>query len=217
MQAQLTREVNIKTEPHTSALGNHFYMNHPSQLFALVRRHFHNWTDRDFTTFPIQDFANPFVRPHIQLYPEIRTEISEAWQAGKWLNEIEHDDLGPMWADWKNAAHRHFFIKELAQLENNTFIIPIRWIRIAGNYYADAYRVTWCQMASGLKIKGVKNTDSVVQLLPQTGIFTIDMSTTHHILAAELCWNVKDLLQRYPVKFTGMCEWDLTVMHLGRG
>jgi hypothetical protein len=36
MQARLTREVNIKTEPHTSSLGNHFFMNHPSQLFALV-------------------------------------------------------------------------------------------------------------------------------------------------------------------------------------
>jgi hypothetical protein len=35
-QAELTHEVNLTTEPHTSALGNCFFMNHPSRLFALV-------------------------------------------------------------------------------------------------------------------------------------------------------------------------------------
>jgi hypothetical protein len=38
-QASLTRQVDIKTEHHTSSLGNHFYMNHPSKLLALVS----NW------------------------------------------------------------------------------------------------------------------------------------------------------------------------------
>jgi hypothetical protein len=35
-QEFLTREIGIKSEQHTSSLGNHFYMNHPSKLLALV-------------------------------------------------------------------------------------------------------------------------------------------------------------------------------------
>ncbi|KAJ7075233.1 hypothetical protein B0H15DRAFT_792100, partial [Mycena belliarum] len=37
-QAELTRQVNITPRVHTSALGNKFYMNHPLDLLALVRK-----------------------------------------------------------------------------------------------------------------------------------------------------------------------------------
>jgi hypothetical protein len=36
-QAELTKDVNIRTMGHLSARGNEFYMNHPAQLLALVR------------------------------------------------------------------------------------------------------------------------------------------------------------------------------------
>jgi hypothetical protein len=36
-QAELTKNVNIKTTHHVSAMGNEFYMNHPAELLALVR------------------------------------------------------------------------------------------------------------------------------------------------------------------------------------
>jgi hypothetical protein len=36
MQAKLSREVGLSSVHHTSSLGNHFYMNHPLDLFALV-------------------------------------------------------------------------------------------------------------------------------------------------------------------------------------
>jgi hypothetical protein len=35
-QAELTKDVNVQTVGHVSALGNEFYMNHPAQLLALV-------------------------------------------------------------------------------------------------------------------------------------------------------------------------------------
>lgn len=38
LQAHLTHQVNIKPKEHISALGNRFFMNHPSDLFALVSR-----------------------------------------------------------------------------------------------------------------------------------------------------------------------------------
>ncbi|KAJ6597450.1 hypothetical protein B0H10DRAFT_2325734 [Mycena sp. CBHHK59/15] len=37
MQAKLTKDVGLKPQHHTSALGNQFYMNHPNDLIRLVR------------------------------------------------------------------------------------------------------------------------------------------------------------------------------------
>jgi hypothetical protein len=44
LQAKLTRDAKLDTVEHTSSLGNRFYLNHPSQLFALVRalKHAHD-------------------------------------------------------------------------------------------------------------------------------------------------------------------------------
>ncbi|KAJ7239090.1 hypothetical protein C8J57DRAFT_1528367 [Mycena rebaudengoi] len=35
-QAQLTKDINLRTLGHVSAMGNEFYMNHPAELRALV-------------------------------------------------------------------------------------------------------------------------------------------------------------------------------------
>ncbi|KAJ7443535.1 hypothetical protein FB451DRAFT_1189993 [Mycena latifolia] len=121
-QAQLTAEVNIKTRHHVSALGNEFYMNHPAELLAL-------------------DWANPIVREFIQVYPEITDTISEFIQADKWTKEVDFDDLSPMWADWKNASHKHIYVKELAQLKDGNFVIPIRWVIFKKQEYAEVYTV----------------------------------------------------------------------------
>ncbi|KAJ7882193.1 hypothetical protein B0H14DRAFT_3433567 [Mycena olivaceomarginata] len=79
-QAQLTKDVNIQTVRHVSAMGNEFYMNHPAQLLAL-------------------DWANPLVREFMQVYPEITDHISEMNQADKWtkedvLTEVTTDSRG---------------------------------------------------------------------------------------------------------------------------
>ncbi|KAJ7899560.1 hypothetical protein B0H14DRAFT_2299803, partial [Mycena olivaceomarginata] len=116
-QESLAREVGIQSEHHTSSLGNHFYMSHPSKLLAL-------------------DWANPLVQPFIHVYPDVSGPVSEAWQADKWTVEADLDDLSPMWADWENKSrsHRHFFIK-LAQLRDGTFVIPLRWIMVQNIVY----------------------------------------------------------------------------------
>ncbi|KAJ7795972.1 hypothetical protein B0H14DRAFT_2391114 [Mycena olivaceomarginata] len=107
-QASMTYEVDIKSTHHTSSLGNHFYMNHPSKLLAL-------------------DWANPLVRPFIHIYPEVSGPISEFWQAGKWTSEISLEELSPMWADWGNkvASHRHFYVNEMARQRDGTYVIPL--------------------------------------------------------------------------------------------
>jgi hypothetical protein len=46
-----------------------------------------------------------------------------------------------MWADWKRAGHKHFYIKELAQLQNNEFVIPMRWVIFNKEEYAEVHKV----------------------------------------------------------------------------
>ncbi|KAJ7820571.1 hypothetical protein B0H14DRAFT_3089240 [Mycena olivaceomarginata] len=130
-QEFLTREIGIKSEQHTSSLGNHFYMNHPSKLLAL-------------------DWANPLVRPFIHVYPEVSGPVSEAWQAEKWTVEADLDDLSPMWAN-RSTLHRHFYIKELAQLHNGTFVVPLRWVTVKNIVHAEVHLVEQLIPASSLE------------------------------------------------------------------
>jgi hypothetical protein len=89
----------------------------------------------------LQDWANPLVREFIQVYPEITDNISEFRQADKWTKEVDFNDLSPMWADWKNASHKHFYVKELAQLKDGKFVVPLRWIIFQKEEYAEVYNV----------------------------------------------------------------------------
>ncbi|OSD08227.1 hypothetical protein PYCCODRAFT_1441218 [Trametes coccinea BRFM310] len=64
------------------------------------------------------NLANPLVRPQMRLYPEI---------CGPTL-----DNGQLMWADWKHAPQRHFYIKEIALLQDGRFVIPLRFITVRG-------------------------------------------------------------------------------------
>ncbi|KAJ6602335.1 hypothetical protein B0H10DRAFT_2167291 [Mycena sp. CBHHK59/15] len=121
-QAQLTKYVNIQTTRHVSAMGNEFYMNHPAELLAL-------------------DWANPLVWEFIQVYLEITNHISEFNHANKWTKEIDLDDLSPMWVNRKKANHKHFYIKELAQLKNSEFAILMPWVIFNKEEYAKVHKV----------------------------------------------------------------------------
>ncbi|KAJ7890150.1 hypothetical protein B0H14DRAFT_3126792 [Mycena olivaceomarginata] len=48
----------------------------------------------------------------------------------KWTIETDPDDLSPMWANWKDKSqsHRHYYIKELAQLADGDYVVPLRWV-----------------------------------------------------------------------------------------
>ncbi|KAJ7704692.1 hypothetical protein B0H14DRAFT_3646238 [Mycena olivaceomarginata] len=159
-QAELTKNVNIKTTHHVSAMGNEFYMNHPAELLAL-------------------DWANPLVREFIQVYPEITDRISELRQADKWTKEVDFDDLSPMWADWKRAGHKHFYIKELAQLQNSAFVIPI------GPYF-NVY-LHWIIL---------------IELYGKSGYFIIHNETMIRVRATDFKYNYLDLKESgYSLKF----------------
>ncbi|KAF5371374.1 hypothetical protein D9615_009666 [Tricholomella constricta] len=136
-------------------------MNHPIDLLAL-------------------DWANPMVRKYLHVYPEISSTVSEMWHADKWLKEVDLDDLSPMWANWEQAPHRHFYIKELAQLRNGDYVIPMRWVIVEGKEHAEVHRVHYSSntdvftIVAGSEAASVRNE---YELIPAT----------------ELHWNFLDL------------------------
>ncbi|KAJ7035397.1 hypothetical protein C8F04DRAFT_1210324 [Mycena alexandri] len=163
MQKRLAQEFGLNPRHHTSSLDNQFHMNHPNDLLRL-------------------DFANPLVREYLHFYPEITTTISESWQAAKWVNEIEDDDLSPMWADWEGASHRHFYVKELAQCGDGKYCVPLKWFVFNKKIHCNAYLVT----------------------RELSGIFTVEQHEIIRVLATDLRYNFLDLQQQGEIRFSGV-------------
>ncbi|KAJ6538220.1 hypothetical protein DFH09DRAFT_930637 [Mycena vulgaris] len=176
MQKKLTADIGLKPRHHTSALDNQFYMNHPNDLIRL-------------------DFANPLVRDYLHFYPEITSIVSESWQAAKHLHEIDADDLSPMWANWEGASHRHFYVKEIAQCVDGTYVVPLKWIVYQKQVHADSYLVTR---------EPVRSIDCSTLVPIQSGIFTVEEHEVVRVVASNLRYNFLDLQQQGEIVFSGV-------------
>ncbi|KAF7420749.1 hypothetical protein PC9H_011267 [Pleurotus ostreatus] len=99
-------------------------MNHPVDLLTL-------------------DWANPLVRKFMNVYPEKASTVSEPWQAVKYTKELDYCDLSPMWADFENPSKlsKHFYVNELAHGTNSEFLIPLRFLIMKGEVYAEIRKV----------------------------------------------------------------------------
>ncbi|KAK0239811.1 hypothetical protein EDD85DRAFT_788038 [Armillaria nabsnona] len=99
------------------------------------------WYPHASKTLFALDWSNPFVHRYIRPYPETGGTISETWQAAKWLEEIELDELSPMWANWESAMdkHRHFYVRELAQTSDGSYVVLLRWVTMA-NVHQNAFQ-----------------------------------------------------------------------------
>ncbi|KAI8995712.1 hypothetical protein BD414DRAFT_513439 [Trametes punicea] len=114
-QTHAAKRIGFETTHHVTALNNEYYANKPAELFRL-------------------NLANPLVRPQMSLYPEVCGPVSEFFHAQKML-AMDNDTLDQgqlMWADWEHAPQRHFYIKELASVQDGRFVIPLRFITAAG-------------------------------------------------------------------------------------
>lgn len=70
--------------------------------------------------------ANPQVREHLVFLPEDSgKKLSEAWQAERWLKELDGDLTTPMIRSQK----QDFYIWEPAMLRGRTVCMPVRWFR----------------------------------------------------------------------------------------
>ncbi|KAH6868945.1 hypothetical protein BKA70DRAFT_1491597 [Coprinopsis sp. MPI-PUGE-AT-0042] len=130
VQETLRNDLGLAPKHHTSSLGNHFYMNHPSKLFAL-------------------DFSNPFVRKDMVFYPEIDLSepLAEFWQADKWTKEIPDEELSPMWCDLQKPVpeRKHFYVNEITEDNEGNFVVPKRWVTRRGVVHAEAYLLSYSQ------------------------------------------------------------------------
>ncbi|KAJ7197514.1 hypothetical protein B0H12DRAFT_1037871 [Mycena haematopus] len=114
MQQTFQSVCGIKPTKITSQFGNIFYMNDIRETLA-------------------RDMANPLVAQHMHFYPE-ETDgpISEVYQAERWM-EYTPSQLTPMFS----KGHKRFWIEELAQLKDGTFVIPHTWIVRSGILTSD--------------------------------------------------------------------------------
>jgi hypothetical protein len=157
-----------------------------------------------------QDFSNPLVRDHLHFYPEITTTIFESWQAGKYVNEIEDDDLSPMWANWDGSSHRHFYIKELAQCKNGKYFVPLKWIVYEKLVHCDAYSVI--REAVG-HLHTFLFRLSLISA-SQSGIFTVEEHTIVRVLATDFRYNFLDLREQGEIKFSGKLDTGITIYYV---
>ncbi|KAJ3565255.1 hypothetical protein NP233_g7745 [Leucocoprinus birnbaumii] len=106
----------LEPRKHKSATGTEFYVNKPVDI----------------------EWANPCIQRYFSVYPEVTDTVSEFWQATKYLTEVSDDQLTPMWANWEESPHRHFYTKEVAQMDSGEYIIPLRWVIFQGQEHAQA-------------------------------------------------------------------------------
>ncbi|KAI0682833.1 hypothetical protein BC835DRAFT_1524436 [Cytidiella melzeri] len=145
------------------------------------------------------DWANPLVRPHIRPYVEVSSTISEFYQAELLMN-TDVDLLQLMWADFKRAPGQHFYIKELACLQDGRFVIPMKWLCIinkttgAETECADVYHVDY-------EIT--------------TGVAHLHIDKVTRILATNLMSNILDLKnQGLEIRFDDMApKWTQEMPH----
>ncbi|KAJ6548781.1 hypothetical protein B0H19DRAFT_1211584 [Mycena capillaripes] len=117
-QKQLQTDCGYQPVKVVSSLGNIFYTNDIREAIA-------------------QDLSNPLVAAHMQPYVEENDSVSEMYQAERFM-EYTPEQLTPMFS----KGHKRFWIEEVVQLSNKTFIIPHTWIIRNGVLTTDASIVT---------------------------------------------------------------------------
>ncbi|KAI0782792.1 hypothetical protein C8Q75DRAFT_795782 [Abortiporus biennis] len=110
----------------------------------------HVYYANDLASIIAQEMSNPHVRPFLQHYPEdAGNELSECWQAQRWLREIDPSLVTPM----AHIGHQDFYVFEPAMLRDGSVVVPERWFtRKQGrtqNLYARAFRTSTVISDSG--------------------------------------------------------------------
>jgi hypothetical protein len=86
-----------------------------------------------------KDLAHPVIASNMALYPEIAAgHVSEVWEALRW-REFDRALLNPMWtSNW----FKQFYIDEVAQLTDGSFVMPLMWVTKKGVVHAECYDLT---------------------------------------------------------------------------
>jgi hypothetical protein len=74
----------------------------------------------------------------MQFYPEETDgSISEVWQTSQW-KEFSPSKLTPMFT----RGLQHFYIDEVCQLGNGSFVMPLTWVKRGGEICADCHMIS---------------------------------------------------------------------------
>ncbi|EMD36487.1 hypothetical protein CERSUDRAFT_95787 [Gelatoporia subvermispora B] len=119
-QDLLRKTCSVPTKQYTSPKANIFYYNDPRVILA-------------------KDWSTPEIRREMRVYPVIpKGPVTEIWHADKFRKKMNVDMLSLM---YDTGQGRHFYVRELAQLEDGHYVIPIRWLELeqTGEIVADAF------------------------------------------------------------------------------
>ncbi|KAF7316638.1 hypothetical protein HMN09_00396400 [Mycena chlorophos] len=98
----------------------------------------HVYYTNDFAGIIAQEMANPSVRKHLQFLPEDNgSKLAEAWQAKRWLDELDSDLATPM----HRIGSQDFYVHEPAILQSGDTCIPTRWFERDGQVFARVWRM----------------------------------------------------------------------------
>ncbi|KIJ47128.1 hypothetical protein M422DRAFT_249438 [Sphaerobolus stellatus SS14] len=166
VQGKLQKVTGIPTTKFKSSQGNVFYVNNVAKQLA-------------------EDWANPLVRPFMQLYPEETPNwMSETWHGEKLCKEMRTDQLSPM----VGVNNKHFYIEEIAKCKDGTYVYPVRWIFRNGELCGD-----------------------VMEIRKQNGVFEADRETVRSIPIKELNRTMPELRCKNPDAKVRDQDKDLTM------
>ncbi|KAI4519102.1 hypothetical protein K525DRAFT_149414, partial [Schizophyllum commune Loenen D] len=96
----------------------------------------------DIPALIAQEVANPRVRRHLHFLPEkVHGRVSEAWQASRWLDELDPDFLTQNIRK-RDDPTQEFFIYEPALLRNGSVVMPVRWYIDNNTIYAKGWNMS---------------------------------------------------------------------------
>ncbi|KAJ6583660.1 hypothetical protein B0H10DRAFT_2168146 [Mycena sp. CBHHK59/15] len=100
----------------------------------------HVYYVNDLAALIAQEMANPTVRENLRFLPEdTKPSLSQAWQAKRWLNELDSDLTTPMIRIHK----QDFFINEPTLLSNGIVCMPVRWFTRGNKTFAQVWKMRW--------------------------------------------------------------------------
>ncbi|KAJ6607826.1 hypothetical protein B0H10DRAFT_2166716 [Mycena sp. CBHHK59/15] len=100
----------------------------------------HVYYVNDLAAIIAQEMANTSVRKNLHFIPEdTKPSLSQAWQASRWLKELDSDLTTPMIRE----HNQDFYINEPTVLSNGAVCMPTRWFKRNGKIFARAWKMHW--------------------------------------------------------------------------
>jgi hypothetical protein len=89
----------------------------------------------------------------MQIYPEINpvNGMSEMWHGEKWIKELTKNELTPMWCDFTKRGTKNYYIHEITEVDDGTFLLPCKWVVKNGAVHAEGWKLHYSEMVSPLR------------------------------------------------------------------